>query len=208
MIEKIAKRMKASHKTISDMVASVDATALSASATEGVELVQLDMNAPMVNGVNLYNHRYQADTFKNVKRKGGIIAVIRKNGKDVEILYRTDSGDVAHSISEFSPQLERYKESATVAVVAAAIKGNFHTKRGRPYFPKSASPDDFWLLFSETERAAVFASTDARIISFVTETNASNNISLKSKKIQDGIILLYTSNIISERLYKEITDAD
>jgi hypothetical protein len=208
MIGKIALRMKASHKTIEDMVSKVDVAAITSSAIDGVEVVPLNMDEPVVNGVNLYNHRYQSNFFKDVKKKGGVIAVIRKEGKDIEILHHTDSGDVAQNVSEFSPQFERYKESASVAAVSVALKGNFHLKRGRAYFPKAASPEDFWLLFSETERNTVFASSDERIIKFVSETNARKNVSLKSKEIKEGVSLLYTSGVISKRTYQEVSDAD
>lgn len=197
--QKLQKRYRAALTTLESMVAAVDIDAMEEEVRQDVTMELLDKENPTVNGVELLKHPYRSAEFESVVKSGGRIAVIKFKGVVSTIVTRTTSGGVAINLEEFASQLGEYQSNQLVGRVGELLKGNFDKVRGKPSRPKSMTPDDFWVQFTDRELEGINTSLEADVIELITYINGLKKVNITSKKVKATINYLYVNKFISRR---------
>lgn len=206
MIQNLKKRFKASKASLEEMISAINIASLEADAVSNLSVELLDMNDPVVNGIHLYEHPYRGVVYRQINAKKAKIAVLKKEGKVISILTARVDGTLAFDLSDFNYAITSFKSNVVLAKVSYIIKGNFTVRHGRPNMPKDMKPEDFWCQFTDKENSIITASMDEDVVAFVSKINKMNKVNPKNNPVRDGVTLLYSRGLISNRTLSSITD--
>lgn len=196
----IKKHVRAGGTTITELVESLDVDTIE--AEEAARLTLHIIDPPIINGINLREHPnpHQRTRYTKVLDNGGKICVLRLDGRNSMIFTETATGNLGTTTDDFESQRRlQIKEM----IIGRSLKelgtlmDDTPRKRGKYLRPKALTPEDFWAQLDEKERLLVDVSSDADVLSFVEYINNLSKVKLTTKKVKNGLDLLFAKNIIT-----------